>query len=125
MCCCGGWSGGGALSLLNQAQATRPTNTQTPPGDPLDQTAAGLIPADGVMLLAAHISRAVTMTEWLDPSVTDELNPDARDPELDIYSPDCPNQPPYSAEFVARFRAAHTSTASAVSATGWSCWISR
>ena len=46
------------------------------------------------------------MTEWLDPSVTDELDPDKRDPELDIYSPSCPNKPPFSAEFVARFRAA-------------------
>ena len=46
------------------------------------------------------------MTEWLDPSVIDELDPDNRDPEFDIYSPDCPNQPPYTQEFVDRFRAA-------------------
>jgi diadenosine tetraphosphatase ApaH/serine/threonine PP2A family protein phosphatase len=58
------------------------------------------------MLLAAHISRAVTMTEWLDPSVVDEDRPFARDIELDIHHPDCPNQAPFTAEFVARFRAA-------------------
>ena len=46
------------------------------------------------------------MTEWLDPSVTDEIDPDKRDQEFDIYSPNCPNKPPFSAEFVARFRAA-------------------
>jgi len=101
-----GWSGGGSLSLFYQAQAETPTITHTPAGDPVDLVNAGLQPADGVIFIAAHLSRAETLTEWLDPSVIDELDPDNRDPELDIYSPDCPNQPPYSAEFVARFREA-------------------
>ena len=99
-----GWSGGGSLSLFYQAQAEHPTITQTPAGDPVDLTTAGLIPADGVVFIAAHLSRAETLTEWLDPSVLDETDPDKRDPEFDIYSPDCPHQPPYSTEFVARFR---------------------
>lgn len=101
-----GWSGGGSLSLFYQAQAEHPTITHTPAGDPVDLTEAGLNPADGVVFIAAHLSRAETLTEWLDPSVIDELNPDARDPGLDIYSPDCPHKPPFDAEFVARFRAA-------------------
>lgn len=101
-----GWSGGGSLSLFYQAEAEAPSITQTPAGDPVDLTAAGLIPADGVIFIAAHLSRAETMTEWLDPSVLDESNPDLRDPELDIYSPDCPNKPPFSADFIARFREA-------------------
>uniref|UniRef100_UPI0025BF853F alpha/beta hydrolase family protein n=1 Tax=Alcanivorax sp. TaxID=1872427 RepID=UPI0025BF853F len=101
-----GWSGGGSLSLLYQAEAEDPQITRTPAGDPYDLTAQKLIPADGIMLLAAHVSRAITMTEWLDPSVKDETNPEDRDRELDIYHPDCPNQPPYSAAFVARFRQA-------------------
>ena len=101
-----GWSGGGSLSLFYQAQAEHPTITQTPAGDPVDLTTAGLIPADGVVFIAAHLSRAETLTEWLDPSVLDETDPDKRDPEFDIYSPDCPHQPPYSADFVARFRQA-------------------
>ncbi|MBT2187338.1 alpha/beta hydrolase [Sphingobium nicotianae] len=101
-----GWSGGGSLSLFYQAQAESPSITQTPAGDPVDLTRAGLQPADGVIFIAAHLSRAETMTEWLDPSVTDELDPDNRDLELDIYSPDCPNKPPFSAAFVARFREA-------------------
>lgn len=101
-----GWSGGGSLSLFYQAQAENPTITHTPAGDPVDLTAADLSPADGVIFIAAHLSRAETLTEWLDPSVTDELNPDVRDPEFDIYSPDCPHQPPYDPAFVARFRAA-------------------
>jgi pimeloyl-ACP methyl ester carboxylesterase len=101
-----GWSGGGSLSLFYQSQAEHPTVTHTPAGDPYDLTAANLQPADGVIFIAAHLSRAETLTEWLDPSIRNELNPDERDLELDIYSPLCPNQPPFTAEFVARFRAA-------------------
>jgi len=101
-----GWSGGGSLSLFYQGQAEAPSITQTPAGDPYDLTAANLTPADGVIFIAAHLSRAETMTEWLDPSVRDELNPDDRDIDLDIYSPNCPAQPPFSKEFIARFRAA-------------------
>jgi pimeloyl-ACP methyl ester carboxylesterase len=99
-----GWSGGGSLSLYYQSQAEQPSVTHTPAGDPYDLTQAGLIPADGIIFIAAHLSRAETLTEWLDPSVTDEADPDTRDPELDIYDPDCPNQPPFSAEFIDRFR---------------------
>lgn len=101
-----GWSGGGSLSLFYQAQAENPTITHTPAGDEVNLVEAGLKPADGVIFIAAHLSRAETLTEWLDPSVLDELDPDRRDPEFDIYSPDCPHQPPYTAEFIARFRAA-------------------
>ena len=101
-----GWSGGGSLSLFYQAEAETPSITATPAGDPVDLTRAGLEPADGVIFIAAHLSRAETLTEWLDPSVTDELDPDRRDPEFDIYESVCPHHPPYSAEFVTRFRAA-------------------
>jgi pimeloyl-ACP methyl ester carboxylesterase len=102
----GGWSGGGSMSLFYQDQAERPTITHTPAGDAYDLTAMGLPPVDGIMLLAAHISRAVTLTEWMDPSIGDEARPFDRDPPLNIYDPSCPDKPPYSAEFVARFRAA-------------------
>jgi pimeloyl-ACP methyl ester carboxylesterase len=102
----GGWSGGGSLSLFYQDQAEHPTLTETPSGDAVNLKDAGLQPADGVMLLAAHISRSVTMTEWLDPSILDEDKPYERDRELNIYDPACPNQPPYSDAFVARFREA-------------------
>lgn len=100
----GGWSGGGALSLFYQAEAENPTVTQTPAGDPIDLTQANLIPADGIALLAAHLSRNLTLTEWIDPSVTDESRPFDRDPELNIYDPTNPNQAPYSPEFIARYR---------------------
>ena len=101
-----GWSGGGSLALFYQAEAESPSITQTPAGDPYDLTQAGLQPADGVIFIAAHLSRAETLTEWMDPSVIDELLPDDRDRELDIYGPDCSSKPPFSADFVAAFRAA-------------------
>lgn len=103
-----GWSGGGSLALFYQSQAEHPTITHTPAGDAVDLTAAKLIPADAVIFQAAHISRAQLLLEAIDPSVTDELQPDRRDPELDIYDRSNPNQPPYSAEFVRRYRAAQT-----------------
>jgi dienelactone hydrolase len=101
----GGWSGGGAMSLFYQAEATRPSVRQTPAGEGPDLTRAHLIPADGVMLLAAHLSRNLTLTEWMDPSIADERKPFDRDPELDLYGENAP-RPPYDAAFIARYRAA-------------------
>jgi len=101
-----GWSGGGSLSLFYQGQAERPTITHTPAGDPYDLTQAQLSPADGIVFIAAHLSRAETLTEWIDPSVRDELRPDERDLAFDIYDPKCPDKPPFTPEFVAAFRAA-------------------
>ena len=101
-----GWSGGGSLSLFYQSQGERPTITHTPAGDPYDLTSMNLPGADGIVFIAAHLSRAEVLTEFMDPSLLDESNPDRRDMELDIYRRDCPNQPPYDPAFVARFRAA-------------------
>ncbi len=99
-----GWSGGGALALLYQSQAERPTITQTPAGDPIDLAAARLIAADAIIFQAAHVSRAQLLADWIDPSVLDENDPDRRDPELDLYDPRNPNQPPYTADYIANFR---------------------
>jgi pimeloyl-ACP methyl ester carboxylesterase len=101
-----GWSGGGSLSLFYQAEAEQATITHTPAGDEVDIAGAKLSRADGVIFIAAHLSRAETLTEWTDPSVLDERDPERRDRELDIYDANCPNKPPFSKEFVARFRAA-------------------
>jgi hypothetical protein len=100
-----GWSGGGSLSVFYQSQAESAAPlTRTPAGDQVDLS--GLLPADAVIYHAAHLSRAVVLSEFIDPSVLDESNPDIRDPELDLYDPRNPNQPPYTPEFLARFRAA-------------------
>lgn len=99
-----GWSGGGSLALFYQSQAENPSISSTPAGDPCGIMTAGLLPADAFIFQAAHVSRAVTFADWIDPSVLDEDNPDRRDPDLDIYNPAI--QPPYDAEFLKRFRAA-------------------
>jgi alpha/beta superfamily hydrolase len=101
-----GWSGGASLALFYQAEAEHPTVTATPAGDPVSTVDAGLNPADGLCLVAAHLSRAETLTEWMDPSVQDEMYPDRRDPELDIYAVDPVHRPPYDDDFVKQFRAA-------------------
>lgn len=99
-----GWSGGGSLCLLYQSQAESPNITHTPAGDPCNIMRAGLLPADAFIFQAAHVSRAVCLADWIDPSVLDENDPDRRDPELDLYHPD--RKAPYSAEWLAKYRAA-------------------
>ena len=101
----GGWSGGGSLSLFYQSQAEKPSITQTPAGDEIDIVSQNFIPADGIMLIAAHESRHRTFTEWIDGSVLDENNPENRSLELDIYDKNNPNQPEYTDDFVATYRA--------------------
>src|ERR1700742_4338906 len=98
-----GNSGGGTVVPYYQAQAEHPTVT-TPPGGGPDLTAAGLLPADALVLFMAHPSRARLSMEWLDPAITDESAPFTRDADLDAFNPR--NGPPFSAEFIARYRAA-------------------
>jgi pimeloyl-ACP methyl ester carboxylesterase len=101
-----GWSGGGSLSLFYQSQSEHPTIEATPAGDPVDIIGARLLPADGVMQLAAHVSRAITLSEWIDPAIRNELDPYDRDPDLDIYAEPPRRAPPYPAAFQEAYRAA-------------------
>src|SRR5262245_44926942 len=94
-----GWSGGGSLALFYQSEAEHPSISTTPAGDAVDIRAAGLIPADALIFQAAHISRAHSLADMIDPSVADERDPDNRVSKLDIYNPGNPNQPPYGADF--------------------------
>lgn len=112
-----GWSGGGSLALFYQSQAENPTLTLTPAGDPVDLVAARLIPADAVIFQAAHISRAHLLLDIIDPSIRDELDPDNRDPRLDIYDPVNPNRPPYDADFIAEYRSAQLARMRRITAT--------
>ena len=105
----GGWSGGGSLSLFYQSQAEKPSITETPAGDLIDIVSEKFIPADAVMLIAAHESRHRTFTEWLDGSVIDENNPEVRQIDLDIYDANNPNQPAYSDNFIEIYRNAQIS----------------
>ena len=99
-----GWSGGGPLSVYYQGQATSPTVTATPAGEPVDLR--GLPAADGMMQLAAHASRASILTEWMDAAIVDERDPTRKDPELDLYGSNGGPRPPYDPAFVARYREA-------------------
>lgn len=101
-----GNSGGGALVSFYQAQAENLTVTQTPAGDPVALSPSDLPTADGIILNAAHAGRSSLIREWIDPSVIDEADNLATDPELDVYNP--ANGPPYSTEFLERFRAGQT-----------------
>jgi hypothetical protein len=101
-----GWSGGGSLAVFYQAEAENPSITHTPAGDPLDIRSAALIPAEAIIFHAAHLSRGQLLLDVIDPSVRDELDPDDRDTSLDIYDPKNPNQPPYTGDFVLRYREA-------------------
>ncbi|MDH6198544.1 pimeloyl-ACP methyl ester carboxylesterase [Mycobacterium frederiksbergense] len=98
-----GNSGGGSLMAAYQAQTIdhhiRPLDGMRP--------AAGLTelpPADGYVASAAHPGRPDVLTAWMDASVLDENDAIASDPDLDLF--DERNGPPYSPEFVARYRAA-------------------
>ena len=97
---------GGSLSLFYQSQAEKPSITETPAGDPIDLISEKFIPADAVILIAAHESRHRTFTEWLDGSVIDENNPEKRQQDLDIYDINNPNQPKYTDEFIKVYREA-------------------
>ena len=102
-----GWSGGGSLSMYYQAVANRGDGiVDTPAGDPYQVEPDHLPAADAVMMLAAHVSRHGILTEWLDPSILDESDPFNREPSLNLYDPANPDQPPYSDDFVTRYRTA-------------------
>lgn len=98
-----GNSGGGALAAFYQAQAENLTVHETPAGDPTGLSPTDLPPVDGIVLNAAHTGRASLLREWIDPSVTDESDNLGIDPELDMY--DSTNGPPFSDEFLQRYRA--------------------
>jgi dienelactone hydrolase len=101
-----GWSGGGSLMAGYQAEAQQRTITRTAAGEPTPLADSALVVPDGLVLMAAHRSRHHLITDFLDPSILDEDRSDERDPELDIYNPQNPNQPPYTEEFLDRYRAA-------------------
>jgi pimeloyl-ACP methyl ester carboxylesterase len=109
-----GNSGGGSLYCLYQSQAsTVPPGrlTETPAGDRLDLNQHDLPPADGFIMLAAHLGEGHILMHMIDPSVVDELDPLSCDAALDPYDPrNGYRQPPdsstYSADFVAEYRAA-------------------
>jgi pimeloyl-ACP methyl ester carboxylesterase len=109
-----GNSGGGSLMAAYQSQAVEPNVT------PLEgmRPAAGLTelpPADGYVATAAHPGRPDVLTAWMDGAVVDENDPVATDPELDLFNGE--NGPPYSPEFLTRYRSAQVARNHAI--TDW------
>ncbi len=98
-----GNSGGGSLMAAYQSQAVEPSVQPVTGMRPLTAI-EDLPPGDLFVALAAHSGRPEVLTNWLDPSVTDETDPLSADPDLDPFSP--ANGPPYSAEFQQRYRPA-------------------
>jgi pimeloyl-ACP methyl ester carboxylesterase len=98
-----GNSGGGSLAAFYQSQAENPTLSSLPDGTPF-RFDRNVPPADAIVLLAAHPGRAEVLTDWLDPSVTDEKDPFSVDPSLDMFEQK--NGPPYSEAWLKKYRAA-------------------
>ena len=71
--------------------------------------------ADGYIATAAHPGRPEVLTAWMDGAVVDESDPLATDSGLDLF--DVANGPPFSADFVARYRAAQVARNHAI--TDW------
>lgn len=96
-----GNSGGGSLMAAYQAEATAPSLAGH---DRVTQALAKLPRGDLYVSLNAHPGRPDVLTNWMDASVTDESDPVATDTSLDPFRGD--NGPPFSADFIARYRAA-------------------
>lgn len=96
-----GNSGGGSLMSAYQSQAVEPNVTPVDGMRPVPYI-EDLPAGDKYVALAAHPGRPEVLTNWMDPSVTDETDPLSVDPDLDPFA----IEPPYTPEFQARYRAA-------------------
>lgn len=132
-----GNSGGGSFYATYQAQAVNPDTItvgeefkaaagasassaggqlSTAPGARVSVQDAlqHLPPADLFISLNSHPGRPDVLTKWLDPAVTDEGDLFATDPELDMFNPQ--NGPPYSLEFITKYREAQIERNNRISA---------
>lgn len=108
--------GGGSLMGYYQAQARlAPAErlARSPGGSPTRFQSAEMTPGDAVVLVAAHRGQGHVLLRSIDAAVTDEDDPFASDPALDIYDPrngfrEPPAPSSYSPGFVAAVRAAQT-----------------
>ena len=98
-----GNSGGGSLMSAYHSQS-REVTIRPARGRRLAPGLDALPTADSFVFLAAHPGRPEIVTDWMDPSIVDEGDPTSRDPDLDMYAAE--NGPPYSPEFLAKYRAA-------------------
>ncbi len=96
-----GNSGGGSLMAAYQAESQHLTlSGKGALGEALNKLPGG----DLYISLNAHPGRPEVLTAWMDASVVDETDPTKTDASLDPFNPE--NGPPYSQEFITRYRAA-------------------
>lgn len=120
-----GNSGGGSLVAFYQAQASLPPGeriARSPGGTPTRFEVATMPRADGVMYVAAHRGQGKILLDAIDPSVVDEADPLAADPELDMYDPrngfcEPPQWSTYDRAFLERYRAAQVERVRRLDAT--------
>lgn len=98
-----GNSGGGSLMGAYHSEAIAPALAKEASGA-VAEALATLPPADLYISLNAHQGRPEVLTDWMDASVVDECDPTRTDESLNPFNPD--NGPPYSSEFITRYRAA-------------------
>ena len=117
--------GGASLAAYYQAQAELPPTQRivhSPGGSPTHFEGAPMSPADAILYVAPHRGQGRIMLESIDPSVIDERDPIAADPELDMYDEangfrEPPEWSKYSPEFLERYRAAQRARVARIDAT--------
>ena len=96
-------SGGGSLMGAYQSEVIAPVLAKEATG--AVQDALSKLPGTDLYIsLNAHQGRPQVLTDWMDGSVIDEADPTKTDESLNPFNPD--NGPPYSADFITRYRAA-------------------
>ncbi len=109
-----GHSGGGPLYAFYLEQVGLPPAERiqaTPAGRPTRLAESELPAVDGAAFLAPHPGQGMVLLGCIDPSVADEADPMSVIRELDPFDPangfaEAPASSSYSAEFLARYRAA-------------------
>lgn len=97
-----GNSGGGSLMAAYHSQSVAP-DMQPVAGMKKPKALEGLQGGDYYVSLNAHGGRPEVLTDWMDPSVTDENDPLSIDESLNMYNES--NGPKYSAAFIEKYRA--------------------
>lgn len=111
-----GNSGGAGLYAFYGQQSTLTPESRvrrTPGGRPTNLATLDMPQADGFIFAAAHPGQGMLLMGCIDPSVTDERDALSVDPSLDPLNPENgfvnpPQSSHYSADFLARYRAAQT-----------------
>lgn len=109
-----GNSGGASLYGFYNEQSLRDPerrHQQTPGGRPTNLAKLDMPAVDGVIFISPHPGQGVILANAIDPSVTDESDPLSLDAALDPFAAengyrDGAQGASYSADFIARYRAA-------------------